>query len=86
MRMAAMQNRRSQAAVDRPIFVSTRQTLPDNGVKKMQNYNFHGINLAKIERDARKMRAEVVANGVNRAYMWVKSLFSTQSRGVRHPA
>lgn len=51
----------------------------------MQTTNYPAYDLDKIERDAREMRAEVVANGVKYAFSRAKSLFSARPKGEHQP-
>ena len=45
----------------------------------MQEYDIADINLEEIERKARKLRAEAVANSSKTMFRWVKSLFATRA-------
>lgn len=45
----------------------------------MNDVNYSDINLVEIEREARKLRAEMVANGISAFFGWVKSLFVSRT-------
>lgn len=51
----------------------------------MQTNNFPDYDLDRIEREARRMRAEVMAKSTSRAYAWVKSLLVARPKADRQP-
>lgn len=51
----------------------------------MQKINYPTYDLNRIEREARKMRAEVVAKSAKQAVSWVKSQFVARPKGEHQP-
>ncbi len=52
----------------------------------MQDNIFSTIDVAKIDREARRLRAEVMANTTKNMISWVKARFSARPQGDRQTA